>query len=202
MAEPTSPRPGAGDDVDALSPAAARAARRARFALERGRLVWGFVLAVPVAAAGAALAVALGPTRAGPVATGALVLVLVTGAGWKSRACLAGCVAGLALGALPFLAMRAGGVACSVGGRCVGDSALVCALGGLLAGLALAAVARRLGAFAAGDVVAGACAGAALHLAVGCPGAGLFEAVGLVGAFLVGAAPVLTLRGARRASAR
>ena len=174
----------------------AEVAKRARIAFEMGRVRWAFVRALPVGLAAGVVGLCA-DTRAGPVATALLVLALVAVAGWKSRACIAGCVAGIALGALPFLTMRATGVLCNIGGQCVGWAQVCCALGGLVAGVAIGVFAGK--ARMAGDVVLGACAGAVLHIACGCPQAGAFEALGVVAGVVVGAAPLLALR--RRAHA-
>ena len=152
-----------------------------RVALEVGRVRWALWYAVPLAAGAALLAFAFGGV-APPAVVAAAVGALAVVAGWKSRACLWGCVAGVCLGLLPFFAMRVVAVVTTT------DCYSICGLGGLFAGVCIAfAVRKSRFAF---DVVIGACAGAALHAAVGCAHLGLFEGLGLVAGVVVGALPL------------
>lgn len=108
----------------------------ARRAYELGRMRWGLMLALPLAALGG-VAIALS-TRPGMAAVVALLMVV---AGWLAfwrgeivgKAVLPGAVAGL----IPFglaHATRLYGHGCA-GGACVSFCMPACAAGGLLAGL-------------------------------------------------------------------
>jgi hypothetical protein len=165
--------------------------RRARIALELGRVRWAIALAIPAALVAALFTWWLEGTSSSCTSVGVAVGALALAAGWKSASCLAGSLAGVALGVVPFIAMHALGVS-TLTACCE-----ACGGGGLFAGIAIGFFARR--ARFAVDAVAGACAGAALHAAMGCAHVGALEILGLVVGVVAGAAPVLAL--ARRSAA-
>jgi hypothetical protein len=110
---------------------------------------------------------------------------------WRGRHYGRAVLPGVAAGVVPFVAMqiaRASGHACA-GPACYSVCVPACVIGGAIAGVIIARVAKRstapLGSWAAGGVVA------ALTGALGCACIGIFGVLGLVVGLVVASAPLV-----------
>ncbi|HEX8954604.1 MAG TPA: hypothetical protein VF945_22270 [Polyangia bacterium] len=120
-------------------------AARARRAYERGRLRWALQIGWIVLALVGVSYVFVGGSPVS-AATGAALFLAATAMRWRGRTLGASVRAGLAAGLIPFallVSLKCGsGMFCALGG-CMSHCARFCGLGGLAAGLLLAARARQ-----------------------------------------------------------
>jgi hypothetical protein len=172
---------------------------RARRAYEIGRWRWALQIAWVVAALVAASFVVAGASF---VSAGVGVALLGAAAAlrWRGGSAAAAVRAGFAAGLVPFallLALKCGsGAFCSFG-VCMTHCAHFCALGGLVAGVLLAARARHHGADVAEFLVAGS-AIAALTGLLGCFVGGLAGIAWMIAGELVATLPAVALELRRR----
>ncbi len=165
----------------------------ARRAYERGRVRDALVGILPIAVI-IVLAGFVDRTWTPVIFAGPPLLVVTAVLLWRGRHFGRAVLPGVAAGVVPFVAMqiaRATGHACA-GSACYSVCVPACVIGGSLAGVLLAQMAKRstapLTSWGAGGVVA------ALTGALGCACVGTFGVLGLLVGLLVGSAPLVLLQ--------
>lgn len=167
-----------------------RRQRRARWAYERARLGRGLLGAAPMVLVMVAAALAA-HRPASTIAFGALALLAGTAALWYGRAPQRAVLPGVAAGLVPLVASLVANHlhACGPDG-CTSYCVPACAAGGVVAGLAVAAIGHRRRAGVGYWVAASALS--FLTGAMGCACIGYSGVIGLALGFALGVAPGLT----------